>query len=328
MDATAPDVRAIFRAVRVPGLKAPNDTAHAKIHYPAAPEGTPFERDTGLVPARRAGAPLPVVLLLGGINVGPEGFGWLARRLARAGMVTVTYALIAEELPGQIGASPGLDVGALAPGALGTRPSATVIGPILAALAVENGAGVLEGLLDLSRVALGGHSAGGTVALLNARPDWFAGVRAAFSHGAHTAAASMLGHAKGAMNPVPPDVPVLIMGGDSDGVIAGSAARYGDPDGDATGRVIATFEEAVTRTKGDCVLAILKGGNHFSPIDPPDPTVGRAFLDRPETLADSRGLLGALIESFLRRAFGMAPDAACEATLEARAADFAILRSR
>jgi dienelactone hydrolase len=291
--------RAIFRSVRVPGLASPNDTAHLKIYFPGAPTNSDMERNSGMVPCLADNGPYPVVLLLPGINVGPEGFAWLAHLLVQHGIVCVTYSLIGEEFPGLISLTPGLDLSTLGPETYGTKPSSLAIGPILEDLAALNQNGLLAGCFDLSRVALGGHSAGGTTALVNANPAWFKGISAAFTYGAHTAAATMLGHREGTMNAVCPDVPVLIMGGDKDGVIAQSAARYGDPPGDALGRVVATFDQAVSRDHGDCVLAILKGANHFSIISPQDHSTGRGFLDQPETLTDPRGLLGALIIAFL-----------------------------
>jgi dienelactone hydrolase len=309
-----PLVRAFFRSVRVPGLLAPNDTAHLKIHYPANLTHSEMERNTGLLPATTGQAPFPIVILLPGINVGPEGLGWLANSLCLRGLVVVTYSLIGEELQGQVSLTPGIDIMSLAPDAYGKRPSALALAPILADLNTCNQSGVLKGLLDLNRVALGGHSAGGTVALLNANPVWFPGVCAAFAYGAHTAAATMLGHPKGSMNAIHDKAPVLIMGGSEDGVIAESAARYGDPTGDAIGRVVATFNQAVTRMQGDCVLAIIKGANHFSIIHPQDETTGRAFLDRPDTSVAGRQTIEALIWAFLSAAFDL-PEAVSAAAL-------------
>jgi dienelactone hydrolase len=298
-------VRGIFRAVRIPGLSAPHDTAHLKIHYPAALTGTALERDTGLVPVMTGSDTFPIVILMSGINVSPEGLGWLARSLCLRGLVVVSFALIGEDLPGQVSLTPGIDISALTPAPYGTRSSALAIAPILAELAVCHQTGVLAGRLDLTKVALGGHSAGGTVALLNANPAWFEGVCAAFAYGAHTAASTLLGHPAGTMSAIPSNCPVLIMGGSEDGVIAASAARYGDPQTDATARVIATFGRAVTRQQGDCVLAIIKGANHFSIIDPQDDTTGRAFLDRPDTSVDARRSISDLVWAFLARAMNL-----------------------
>jgi hypothetical protein len=296
---TQPLVRAIFRSVLVPGLGAPNNMAHLKIHYPACAAQSDDERNSGMLQAWPDGPAFPVVILLPGINVGPEGLGWLAHELTAKGLIVVSYCLIGEEFPGLVSATPGLDISALSPSDYGKRPSALALQPILDDLSVCNQSGLLAGRIDLSRVIFGGHSAGGTTALVNANPAWFAGVKGAFAYAAHTAAASLLGHPPGSMNAICPEVPCLIIGGACDGVIANSAARYGDPVGDATGRVIATFDQAISRNQGDCVLAILNGANHFSIITPKDSATGRAFLDQPETLEDATGLLGALIWAFI-----------------------------
>ena len=323
-----PLVRAIYRSVRIPGLIAPNDTAHVKIHYPAVFTNSDLERNTGLLPIVQDGVPFPVVLLLPGINVGPEGFGWLARSLCARGLVVVSYSLIGEELPGQISLTPGIDIMALVPDAYGTRPSALTLGPILAELAQCNQSGVLAGRLNLDQIAFGGHSAGGTVALLNANPNWFSGVCCAFAYGAHTAAASMLGYPKGSMNAISDKTPVLIIGGTHDGVIAESAGRYGDLEGDATGRVIATFEQAVTRNKGDSVLAILDGANHFAIIDPRDDTTGRAFLDHSNTSVYARDTLDALIWAFLARVMALKGGDAAWDRVKGRGDVFAKFRTK
>jgi dienelactone hydrolase len=321
-------VRAMYRSVRVPGLSAPNDTAHLKIHYPACAPQSDDDRNSGNLPAWPEGPAFPIIILLPGINVGHEGLAWLAHRLTAQGLIVVSYSLIGEEFPGLISATPGLDIAALGPEDFGTRPSALAIAPILAELAACNESGLLVGRIDLSRVILGGHSAGGTAALLNANPAWFAGVRGAFAYAAHTAAASLLGHPPGTMNGICADVPCLIMGGQNDGVIAASAARYGDPPGDATGRVIATFDQAITRDQGDCLLAIIKGANHFSIIDPKDDSTGRAFLDQPETLQDPTGLLGDMISAFVAEVLGRDDVQDAWGKVMTRQGNFEVLRRR
>jgi dienelactone hydrolase len=321
-------VRAIFRSVVVPGLSAPNNTAHLKIHYPACAPQNDEERNSGMLKAWPDGPTFPVVILLPGINVGPEGLGWLAHELTSKGLIVVSYCLIGEEFPGLVSATPGLDISALSPKDYGKRPSALALQPILDDLSACNETGLLAGRIDVSRVILGGHSAGGTTALVNANPAWFSGIKGAFSYAAHTAAASLLGHPPGSMNAICADVPCLIIGGQNDGVIAGSAARYGDPDGDATGRVIATFDQAISRNKGDCVLAILKGANHFSIISPKDNATGRAFLDQDETLDDAMGLLGNLIWAFIAQSLHQNDVEQVWQKVMERAIDFSVLRRR
>ncbi len=293
--------RAIYRAVSIPGVDAPYDRASLKIYYPARRLNTAEERNSGLVAADAEVTPCPVVIMLPGINVGPEGYGWLARELADIGVVTVTFTLIAEEMPGYVSLTPGLSLNALARDQYGQRPSATAIGPILESLASLNEEGVLAGCLDLDKIILGGHSAGGTVALLNARPDWFPGVCAAFSYGAHTGAATTLGYAEDSFFPTPAEVPLLIMGGTRDGCIANSAGRYGAGQGSPTERVERSFDEALGSQRDDCYLAIIDGANHFSFAHPADDSTGRPFIDLPTTQPGEtlRALLAALVCDFI-----------------------------
>ncbi len=292
--------RAVYRAIAIPGAEPPYDRASLKVYYPAVYGGTAEERNSGVIPADSALAPFPVVILLPGINVGPECYGWLAKGLAERGAVTVTFTLVAEEMPGYISLTPGLAIPALLPENYGATPSATAIGPILDDLAAMNKSGVLAGCLDLERIALGGHSAGGTAALLNARPDWFPGIRATFSYGAHTAAAAALGHPVDSFFATPTELPTLLMGGTRDGCIAGSAGRYGDGESSPTERVERTFDEAMAGNRADCALVLIEGANHFSMAHPADDSTGRPFIDMETTQPDVaiRELLLRLVGDF------------------------------
>jgi dienelactone hydrolase len=295
-------VRALYRAIQIPGSAAPYDRASLKIYYPSNPTDSEEERNSGVVPAATEGAPFPIAVLMPGINVGPESYAWLACKLAESGIVTVTYTLVAEEMPGYISLTPGLHIAALAPDNYAKTPSATAITPNLEDLVQLNEKGVLAGLLDLKRIVLGGHSAGGTVALLNARPDWVPGLRAAFSYGAHAGAATALGYDPDSLFEVPSEVPLLIMGGTRDGCIANSAGRYGEgKQGSATEKVELTFDKGVSSNRQDSYLAIIEGANHFSLAWPHDDTTGRPFIDLPTTQPDERlrDLLADTICAFL-----------------------------
>lgn len=324
MPAPQPMVRALFRAVAMPGQAAPYGGLYSKVFYPALYGGTPFENNTGSLPAAKADQPYPLAVLMPGINVSPEAYGWLAAALVQAGFVAVIYGWISEEMPGMVALSPGLEVSALAPADYGSRPSATALAAVLADLASQNASGPLAGLLNLDRVLLGGHSAGGSVALMNARPDWFPGLRAVFAYGAHSKASTALGYPADALLPLPNTLPLLLLGGSEDGVIAASAFRYG-ADGrsspDATGPVLRTFHEAISSTRGDCHLAIVRGANHFSCTYPADGTTGRPFLDWPTTRSDEaiRSDLAAVISLFGQAYVAAQPDA--EARLKNLLAD-------
>ena len=70
----------------------------------------------------------------------------------------------------------------------GKAPTASALPTLLKELEKLQSEGVLAGLLDLNSVILGGHSAGGRVAIENADSQFFPSVVAAFAYGAHTAA--------------------------------------------------------------------------------------------------------------------------------------------
>ena len=302
-DATSTVVRASFLAARVPGVAAPWDTIHAKVHYPAVFSGDDAERLSGDVAVDQAHTPLPVVIFLNGINVGPEAYGWLAQRVAAAGCAVVTFSWVTELFPGQYGISCGLDVGAITPDTYGTRPSANAVAPLLAALAEANaGSGPLAGALDLDRVALGGHSAGATIAYENASPDWFTGLRCAFGYGGHTMASTVLGWPEDTLLEMPRGVPILVMGGTRDGVMASSADRYGT-DGHRRDPVERTFDDAIPDDGFPAHLAIIEGANHFGVGHPDDPTAARGFLDL-DAIGDPavhRRHIGDLVVAFLQR---------------------------
>ncbi len=287
-----PMVRAIFRAIPAPAVNGQpaHGSMYCKVYYPALYGGTALEKNTGALPPDSANGPYPVAVLMPGINVSPESYGWLATALTQAGFITAIYGWIVEEMPGMVALSPGLDISALAPDAYATRPSANALGSVLGELEKLNSAGPLAGQLDLDRILLGGHSAGGSTALFNARPDWFPGLRANFAFGAHSKASTMLGYPADTVLALPGQLPTLLLGGSEDGVIAASGFRYGD-DGvntpDPIGPLERTFHEGLKRDRGDSHLAIIRGANHFSACWPADPATGRPFLDWPTTRPDA-----------------------------------------
>lgn len=283
------------------------DAALGTLYYPGDDERLSEARLTGQVPALEADVPRPVVVLMPGVNVAPDGYRWLAHRLVAAGLCVATYAAIGSLGPAGRGITPGLDLAALAPDTIGTRPSATALGPLLASLAELSDAAdtPVAGQVDLSRVVVGGHSAGGTVALHNSDPDWVPGLHAVFAYAAHTMTATALGHDEATVAPVPAKVPVMLMSGADDGVIAASRDRYRTDDG-AHDPVRRTFEEAINRRQGNSWLVELAGAGHFAICDPVDTTSGRSFLE-PDTAATDpviRDLLGDLIAAFTAASLG------------------------
>ncbi len=323
-------VRAIYRACAIPDAASPHDRILLKVFYPAAPEDSPEERNSGVIPPDTTAAPYPVVVFMPGINLGPESVSWLAVTLAAQGLAVVTYSAVTEEMPGYISLSPGLDLAALGPEQFGSRPSCTTLAPILSELERLDRDSPLAGLLNLEALVLAGHSAGGTAALLNANPEWFAGVRGVFSYAAHSGASVSLGWPAETVLPLPGHVPALIMGGDRDGVIAASAHRYGRDEGAPTHSIERTFDEGVAEDQADSYLFILRGANHFSFAHPHDGTTGRAFLDWDTGAepAQLRTRIAALVSDFI--ALVLQGDKAARGRLDAAltSPDMAVARKR
>jgi hypothetical protein len=282
------NVRALFQAAKVEAVSSPYDTIHLKVFYPAKMSGSVQEQDLGIVPADSQQAPFPVVIFFNGINCGPELYQWLAVRLAARGLVVVTFAWVAENIPGMIGLTPGVDLTKLAPNTYGTGPTASALPTLLATLKRLQSEGVLAGLLNLQQIILGGHSAGGRVAIESAEPQFFPEVVAAFAYGAHTAAIVQLGYEPGTILPLPDSLPLLLIGGTCDGVIAKSSHRYGVEWEQAITPVLRTFNEAIAGGRDDSYLLCLEGANHFSIVHPFDSTTGRPFLDFPATQPEEK----------------------------------------
>jgi len=287
MQSAESSVRAIYRACKLDAAAPPYDNVTLKIFYAGLIDDSDETRNAGLVPPVPRDAACPVVIFLPGINVGPESYAWIAERCAAAGMIAVTYSHIAEEMPGYISLTPGLDISALTPGEYGTRPSATALDAILTTLADINADGLLQGLLELDQVVLAGHSAGGSVALFNANRDWYPQVCGAAAYGAHAAASKVLGYDDDAILMLPDSVPLLMMAGTRDGVIASSAHRYGDDEADPLARIRDSFERGIASDRGDCFLVEIEGANHFSFAYPLSETTGRSYLDWPEEADNS-----------------------------------------
>lgn len=299
------DVRAVYRAAKVEGRTAPYDNITLKLHYPCRYSGSFEERDTGFIPPDPAGSPFPVVIIMPGINISLEGYGWLAHRLAKAGFVAATYGWVTREIGDRVSLSPGVQLDRLTRANYGQEPSCPALPAILAELRQVQSQGLLAGHLDLGRILLGGHSAGGSMALFNARPDWFPGVCGAFAYAAHSAGNLQLGWEAGSMMPITGDLPLLLMGGTRDGVITGSRHRYQKAGGgDERNPVERTFREAVPGEGGGRYLLMVEGASHFSFVWPKDRSTGRDYLDcHPQTSdREVRRYLGRVISFFCRQA--------------------------
>ena len=322
-DPAATAGRPLVRSVH----RAGSGSLRVTMFYPADPEAVAGARLTGVVdPA--PGERLPAVVFLPGINVVPDSYRWLAVRLAGSGCAVAVCSVIADLGPVGEGISPGIDLAMLGPDTLGSGPSAHALAEVLDLIAADP---LLGGRADTDRVVLGGHSAGGTAALLNARPEWFPGVRAAFAYAGHTMRAARLGDGAAGIMPVSSDVPLLLVAGAQDGVIAASRDRYVPPEPPASRQsertsssassrdrylpseppgsgghcthdpVRRTFEEATSASRGDCWWVELADGAHFTACCPVDHTSGRSFLDPvdPPRQDQARELLSAAVLAFV-----------------------------
>ncbi|NJK27356.1 MAG: dienelactone hydrolase [Coleofasciculaceae cyanobacterium SM2_3_26] len=292
-------VRAFFQAAKVAGAVSPYDTIHLKIFYPAQPSGSASEQDTGIVSADEGRSPFPVAIFFNGINCGAELYQWLAVSLAERGIVTVTFWWVAENIPGAIALTPGVDLRMLAPDTYGSAPTASALPTLLNVLEQVQAQGILAGLLDLQCIILGGHSAGGRVAIESASPQFFPQVVAAFAYGAHTAGALQAGYKPGTILPLPDALPLMLIGGTCDGVIANSSYRYGVDWEQPTTPVSRTFHEAIAGGRNDSYLLLVEGANHFSIAHPFDATTGRPFLDFPTSQPQEQ------VRSLLAEAIGL-----------------------
>jgi hypothetical protein len=291
-------VRAIFQAVKVTDAASPHDTIQLKIFYPAEMSDS-GKQNWGIFPADLTHAPFKIVIFFNGINCGAEMYQWLAVKLAENGLVVVMFSWIVE-MGGRSSLTPGVDSKMLAPNTYGS-PTASALPTILSALEELQVKGVLAGLLDLQNIILGGHSAGGRVAIESANPQFYPQVSAAFGYGVHTAAPVALGYSSGQILPLPDALPLMIIGGTCDGVIAQSSNNYGVDWEKPTTPVERTFTEAIAGGRNDSYLLLLEGANHFAIAHPFDDTTGTSFLDYPATRSPEqlRNLLFLAIALFI-----------------------------
>ncbi len=292
-------VKAFFRAAKVETARSPYDTIHLKVFYPAQMWESEPNSNQDPLPADSKKAPFPVVIFFSGWKCGQEMYQWLAIKLAERGLVVVTFSWIEEFMPGKITLTPGINLAMWKPETYGTGPSSSTLPTLLQELELLQSDGPLAGMLDLQKVILGGHSAGGRMAMENANPRFFPQVAGAFAYGSSAAAPVMLGHEPGKILPLPDKLPLLLIGGTCDGSVARMAKNYGFGEDPIT-MLKYTFQQAISGGRNDSYLLLIEGANHFSISDPFDPT--QVWLsDLPSTQPEDqiRDLMAATIGLFI-----------------------------
>lgn len=283
-------VRAVYDAVQVPGVDAPWNVAHLVVHYPAvAADGDPT---LGIVAP--ASDSLPVLLLAGNFNCPPELYAWLAKRLAARGWAVVTWTWVTPLFGGRPGLNTGIDLSAVTPSSFGSRIPSVLLPAILDRLpSIPD----LAGVLDTSRLVLGGHSAGGTMALLCS--SWLGAP--AFSYGGHTRTQVPQGFGEDHYLPLGEGPALLLLGGTDDGI--GDAIARAQTGRDSGGHPMALMVSRSVPAGRPCELVLVAGANHYSVCEGYDGTSGRGYLEAGASgdPVELREQIATAIELFLDR---------------------------
>ncbi|GAB1422418.1 hypothetical protein MASR2M15_26490 [Anaerolineales bacterium] len=293
-------VRALLRLVLVKDIPEPYNQIQLKIFYPAEPASTDAHYRTGILPFDPTFAPAPMMIFLPGVNCSPHTYEWLAIKLAGVGIVTLIAAWLGENLPGRLSITPGINIQALSQDHYGSQPTSSSLPAIMDYLSVLKEDPVFEDNLDTDTVILAGHSAGGTMALQNAKHSFFPQVKASVSYCANPLATMTLaGWPKNTMPPLPQDCPTLMLGATLDGIGDHHTRSFGDSEESGADFIKRLFQ---AHSAPNSVLCIFNGANHHTICYPADHTIGRIFMDTP-TQADEEAIrneLANLIIDFIK----------------------------
>ena len=272
-------VRALLRVATVDSIAPPYNQIQLKVFYPALDATTPDHFKTGVLPVDEKQSPFPVIIFFPGVNCSPHTYEWLAHALVAEGYVMAIVSWVGQNLPGRTSITPGINIEALSPDIYGTLPTSSSLATVLTMLRELQDEMPLAGHLDLNRIILGGHSAGGTIALQNAKDDFCAGVCASFAICANPLATAVLGGwARGVIQAIPSDHPILLIGASEDGIGDHHNQIFGRKDERGADTIMRQLQEH-TRNEDDSYCFILEGANHHTVCYPLDTSIGRTFLD-------------------------------------------------
>lgn len=270
-------VRALLRVAVVENATPPTNHINMKVFYPALPATEPVHIQTAILPFDPQWSGAPIVIFLPGVNCSAYTYEWLAKALAEQGVVTVLTEWLAENIPGRLSISPGIDLEAVKVENYGQQPTSSSLTTLYdAVLALRDNSTIGEHV-NFENIIFGGHSAGGTMALQNANRAWFPRLKASFAYCSNPLATGTLGGwDAGVIPPVPHDVPTLIMGAECDGIGDHHNASFGNANESGADVIQRLFETTPYRNSMLCVFG---GANHHTICYPVDTSIGRVFLD-------------------------------------------------
>jgi len=225
------------------------DTAFMKILYPSSNT-----------------RPLPVVIFFSGADIESNRYQWLSEHLVEnCDVIVVTYDMFISTMGQTV---------LLFTNSMKYSPKYlnTAVETSIEKLYEINDEGPLQGALDLTRIVLGGHSAGGGGALADVSQDFVSRIKGRFTYGSHMAISVSEGTVPGSVHRLSSTTPTLLMAGTRDGLIAQSGKHYyGLEWKSSVDPIERTFARSFPEGTPVCLFEF-EGFNHFAITYPDDCT--------------------------------------------------------